>query len=675
MEIENTEFVANGVKTKNTLEQSKPLKFHRGKRMTTYYGTSVRPYHPLNVSGDPYSERGGAIICCQHCTLLSTNNTFRNNSANNKGGAIFVCQQAKGLIENSTFKNNFAPSGGAIHAENNSSLTITLSILKNNEAILHGGAIFLMFDNKLNISQSVFDNNSVYQQGAAVDCIHKSIVFITSCLFKGNVVNIYYSGALSIAETNLTLSNSNFTKNQAGQTGGGAIVAQNFSHVDIENCQFNDSIFGAIMVMYYGTLNVTNTQFFDNRQSDYGAAILALDIQIELNFVDFVNNTASHGGALVTSRSSSLVAKNCCFRDNAAYFSGGAVHIESQGNVTLENITFKSNTAGAGTGGAMSISEAPVKMKVSSCYFVDNHSVGNGGAVYLSDKSTLLIQDSIFTQNKAQGGGAAIALSNSNLQARNIPCTKNIARGNDGGAISAEGPGFFSIKNSDFIENKVLWSGNGGAITIAAGIGGNLEDVVFLNNYADGSAGAIAVDNSSLELSRGYFYENSNKRSYGGAMTVLDGSLFIAYNSTFQNSIADIGGCIHAQNSDVLMENCFVNNNTVPDHHSPLFALSLGGAFFVEGANIALSNCLLSDNLVYSGESLYLFATASTSIRTYQSTFISTKNITLESSESNFTEKAVEDNLITQDGGPIRIQETPYASCMYFLFSLYTCNI
>jgi len=97
---------------------------------------------------------------------------------------------------------------------------------------------------------------------------------------------------------------------------------------------------------------------------------------------------------------------SCFFQDNSA--PGVAIHVAS-GLVMISKCVFEHNHAWLG--GALSTADIyssdvpPPVVQVSSCSFVNNTAVDQGGAIYISN-TNVTITDSSFEKNKAISGAA-----------------------------------------------------------------------------------------------------------------------------------------------------------------------------------------------------------------------------------------------------------------------------
>lgn len=211
-------------------------------------------------------------------------------------------------------------------------------------------------------------------------------------------------------------------------------------------------------------------------------------------------------------------------------------------NVVLNNLTFSNGNGSLEYGGAIHWdgSNGLISNSIFKDNYVDELNYSYGGAVSLSKNAKLTINNSIFKNNIAYGGGAID--TEGRLDIINCYFENNMAANRDGGAISNVGT--LRVTNSTFVNNFA--SRNGGAIK---NINGNLKvfNSTFIANRADG------------------IY----KDCYGGAIYQWEGSDMEVYNSTFLNNYAARGaGAIFSHSgymgdsASILASGCEFINNT-----------------------------------------------------------------------------------------------------------------
>ena len=157
---------------------------------------------------------------------------------------------------------------------------------------------------------------------------------------------------------------------------------------------------------------------------------------------------------------------------------GGMIVVDS--SPTVSNCVFRENTAGyrlSGGGGAMLVTgeSDPV---IEDCSFIDNDSDWSGGAILVTENSSLTIVGGLFEGNQ-----------------------NSISRG---GAIGYAGEALLAISGCTFRENQHS--------AVAVGPVGTalIENCVFDGNASAGYGGAIVVNSAELTLANCTFHGNSS---------------------------------------------------------------------------------------------------------------------------------------------------------------------
>jgi predicted outer membrane repeat protein len=210
---------------------------------------------------------------------------------------------------------------------------------------------------------------------------------------------------------------------------------------------------------------------------------------------------------------------------------GGAIYVTHRGNVSVEQVNFRNNIADQG-----------------------------GGAIYSAWETNLTVVSSQFQGNQAtatnseRGGGAITFVSPGNLIVRNSEFINN--RGINGGAINSLN-GKLSIQDSRFIDNDTLSAyfangdprdylrGFGGAVFVdrASGINEasgnvNISNTVFERNRGRNEGGGVYIyagTQDQVAISRTVFKDNQvlglptptsdGSESLGGGLVVLSNGL------------------------------------------------------------------------------------------------------------------------------------------------------
>ena len=174
----------------------------------------------------------------------------------------------------------------------------------------------------------------------------------------------------------------------------------------------------------------------------------------------------------------------------------GAVHVQSQSSLKIENTNFTNNNGS--DGGAMYIGSTS-KLQANMCIFGENFAKQSGGAIELNDGSTIAIESCLFMANHALTGS--------------------------GGAVDLNDPEHVSMRDTFVLRNVV--SGNGGAIEISGGTV-TIDNITCVGNQAVGYGGCLDVNFVILTLSNGDISENIGHEG-GAGVAALYSRIQVGY--------------------------------------------------------------------------------------------------------------------------------------------------
>jgi predicted outer membrane repeat protein len=362
----------------------------------------------------------------------------RTESVLHNGGAVNA--DGLSLTRVSISGSDGAYSGGALYAEGN--VTIVDSTFTDNNSSVDGAVLYAWNTlRSVTISNSVFVGNTAGQVGGAINA---TTVTVTGSTFTNN--NAVIDGG-AINATTVTVTGSSFTDNTA-DFNGGAIYAVTAT---VTGSTFTDNTadFNGGAINTY-TATVTGSTFTDNDAdgSSGGGAILSYTATVTDS--TFTNNTAdSYGGAI---SAYITTATGSSFTDNTANY-GGAINTYT---ATVTDITFTNNDV-TSHGGAISTTTATV----SNSTFRGNTADFYGGAIYAD--STATVTSSTFTSNTSVNAGGAISASTGAVAGSRF--TRNTS-GTHGGAIYFSSPALTDLKlmrRNSFSRNTAAV---GGAMTL-----------------------------------------------------------------------------------------------------------------------------------------------------------------------------------------------------------------
>lgn len=228
------------------------------------------------------------------------------------------------------------------------------------------------------------------------------------------------------------------------------------------------------------------------------------------------------------------------YADTGFRVSGGGVNI-NVGDAAIRNTAFSQNFAKS-VGGAIKAPNGNVLL-LSHCSFIENASMGQGGAISCYE---LTVLDSLFVDNTTENeGGAITMLLTSDNPSQVVRCefSNNKSSIFGGGAIACKGRGkTLLILECAFNANN--GPSKGGALYLSQG--GNLlvDRSVFESNSSRSGGGAIMIDYyhsdpTSGLIANSFFRKNKSRR--GGAIYSC-GGVNIVGNTIVANEATLKGG-------------------------------------------------------------------------------------------------------------------------------------
>ena len=607
----------------------------------------------LTVSGSTFKENGGlygAGIFVWGSDFTVSDCVFDKNTAsgkgnmtpnNNNGAAIEVTDTNKaivGTITGSKFTNNKAQYGGAIDiCEGN--IKITDSEFVNNSADVEGGAIDINTVNgnpEVSISGSKFINNSAPRGGAILNI--KDLT-VRNTEFVNNTPNAIFNYVGFGGNLDLGIENFTDLQNAIGLVTGTLTLNQNVVMTDDEAANFVNGVIinkniridgkghtidaknlGRIFSIGEGfTVTLTNATL-SNGKADNGGAIYNFG-NLDLVHVNFVNNTAKYGGAIMN-YAYGLVLDDSTFTNNTAKI-GGAIY-NSADCFVVGNSTFANNTA-TSNGGV--IFNYGIGFVVGNSTFVNNSAADGAGAI-LNGGRGFVVGNSTFVNNTATSKGGAIYNYGIGFVVGNSTFANNTAE--DAGAVYNEGDNSV-VGNSTFVNNTATSIGgaiiNNGKLVVdnsafednaANYYGGaifNRDDLQVTNSAFDGNDilvrniramdnvdhGGAAIynwKNGKLDISKSNFtnniknYKNGNLL-VGAVATIGDATISDSY---FVNNSGRWGGALSVMGGEFSIATNFIDiDGTKFVNNSALY----GGAMFVWGSNYSISNSVFDNNSAF----------------------------------------------------------------------------
>ena len=596
-----------------------------------------------NFTGN-LAEYGGAVyVGGASANSRIENVIFTSNNATKNGGAI-DWNATVGELYNTQFISNYAGEYGAALCRESGATggSGKNNTFKYNHADIAGAAIAWLNVTGIHINDYHFYYNTANASGAAIfigdgsdNCGINGSVFVGN-----NITNKTggHGGAIDIVANNASVSNSNFTDNNAFY-GGAIFVGSQSGHTNITNARFKDNTAvinggainlqasgvtlngtyfewnvaygngGAVYVGGEGTTNVIyNSDFVSNVGHNNGGAIYWRAYAGHIEDSNFTLNSATNGGAIyLNGVSSNTNITHVIFDDNNALKNGGAIDCNST-KMNLTYTLFKNNYAGeygaalcreknatsgfgeynnftfnhAGIAGAALAWLGVENINIKHYIFTDNYANVSGGAIYADEGSNnYTIDFCVFKGNNvtgANGQGGAIDSDSNNNTIKNSNFTNNHAY--DGGAIHVgSDSGQTNITNATFTKNGAYH--DGGAINLIAS-GVRLNDTRFYNNTATNNGGAVYVGGEgTTNVVVDSLFDKNEAGNHGGAIDWIAEKGEIKYINFTRNSAND-GGALYLNGRSsgselshlIFEENIAVKNGGAIDCNATLVNLT-----------------------------------------------------------------------------------------------------
>ncbi|WP_121666461.1 T9SS type A sorting domain-containing protein [Mesonia aquimarina] len=356
-------------------------------------------------------------------------------------------------------------------------------------------------------------------------------------------------GAIKLANSTLTISDSNLMDNTAnGASGSG----------------------GAIYVDAGGTLLVNDSEISNNVANRAGGGIednSGAGLNITLNNVNLDNNNAGvapataapgNGGGLHITGAGDAEITGGTVNNNVAAAEGGGLW-NGSGSMTVDGTTIDGNTASgamAAQGGGGIFNEMGT-LNIENSAVISNNiadgTSGSGGGI-LNNQGSLTVTDTEISGNTAVRAGGGIeenSVSGSMLTMTNVDLMDNDAAANpgNGGGLHISGPGDSMITggtvsgNTASAEGGGLWNGSGSMTVDGTTIDANTASGAMADQGGGGifnEMGTLSIENSAV-ISNNIVDGTSGS---GGGILNNQGSLTINDSEISGNTAVRAGGGI-----------------------------------------------------------------------------------------------------------------------------------
>lgn len=426
---------------------------------------------------------------------------------------------------------------------------------------------------------------------------------VNSCSFFNNVYGISFSSSSA------TIRSSTFFNSPLSSTGDASIVA-------LEQSSFSNSPV---------TVGI-NTVFRDNGSSfnNCMASSMVVNPGAHLTLINstFFNNVATRGGALffsTTASSSSIMATiaDSIFDKNTANGHGGAIFSNNSVSLTITRTTFKNNhiSSNVARGGGLYVERSSLLI-IRESTFISNTAQGDAAGAFFGNCPSVEVTSSSFISNSATSGGGIYSVYSQGT-VNNVTIESNSARMQGGGTYTLysvfnfqASRYYFECGNLDksliFFLFRWLYNSavsSGGVYAYDSTL--SFSHSTLHNNTAQDYGGGINSVGISASLyithsnfTSNYCFKPSGAQAYGGAILNNNGIL-VVNSSLFSNNYAASGGAIRSGGIFTLGQSSFISNT----------ATSFGGAIYQENTKIIVEDSFIIGNWANSGGGIASTAT------------------------------------------------------------------
>lgn len=322
------------------------------------------------------------------------------------GGSTRIESGKAWIISHMAFTGGKATKGGALLIDTSAEAFISNSFFVNNSAV-DGGAIYSLQQSVTELRNTQFVRNSADMSGGAMNIYESQVQLLDGTGFDSNQAD---SGGAVFGETaTLTVGNgggvNHFKDNVASGSGGAIYLSKSKGNLKDTQFKSNSADTGGCIFLAFSELEATGVRLEGGQATTDGGGVYCLGMQtVVFESATFANNTASKGGAFLSTYCEPSFT-NTMFTENKAVHFGGAIYLGEGAALVLTHSTFRQNEATRGSGGGVcSINSAG--MVANNCSFTRNEAHQEGGALLSSGHADIALQGCRLNDNLAASGGA-----------------------------------------------------------------------------------------------------------------------------------------------------------------------------------------------------------------------------------------------------------------------------
>ena len=442
---------------------------------------------------------------------------------------------------------------------------------------------------------------------------------------------------------NVTISNLAF--NHCGDSTP-SVLAVDVQTLEVVDSRFSDSPLSALFTLHSQAI-ISGCIFENNFSGQVGGAIRTFNSTMRLQDCQFINNTASFGGAvdatssvlkfygsnsfvenkatqsggsIFTLRSDLSFSGTNIFCRNFAKMFGGAIHSISS-NCSFSGVAnFSRNLAPLkfiGAGAAIQAIRSSIWFN-GSAYFVQNGPSFTNGAVGFVGCNVLMEGIVVFDSNVACIISAMDVTDKSNVTLSGLIVFNNNSAQLVAGAVDVYQSSLVLQGNIVFSRNSIEASSGVGAAAISVAEGN--VTVIGISNFIANVAGigtAVYLLLGRVEFRGSHHFESNTAEISGGVVRVVNGTVSFTGDGHFANNSADVlGGTLHAISGHFIFNgNMSFMNNRAPS----------GGALYLEYSSLlslmAPSQLVFKENSAERGGAIFVSDT-SNSVLCFNESFL-----------------------------------------------------
>ena len=320
------------------------------------------------------------------------------------------------------------------------------------------------------------------------------------------------------------------------------------------------------------------------------------DDYLKLNYPDHGNVAFTLEGTVTATDTTTFLGRTATSGTTA-----GVLWPQNNSYITVRNVKFM-GTNGASNASAIRVNNSAKELNLDHCYFRNNQTSGNGGAISLFNSATVNITNCSFSNNTGAGGiihvnHASAKVNIQDSEAKGITknaifgqsfdtftCTRVTFKDNDdageyGAAAYLCGSGTITFNDCDFIRNHS--SNRGGAVCIrpletngTTSVACTFTDCEFIDNWSDKRGGAVMIENCSVLTTfvggkfQGNYANGADNTEAAGAAIYAIGSfscsdVLFKENHNYVGTDEMSGGIIRVQKSGeaAYFDNCVFDGN------------------------------------------------------------------------------------------------------------------